>query len=214
MRMYLSSFRLGDHPERLVALVEPPGRTLLIANAVDAYADEVRRADGVAREIAELRSLGLTASELDLREHLDDAEGLTDALATCQLLWVRGGNTFVLRYLFARTGLDRIVREAVAADSLAYAGYSAGVILIQRTLKGSEIVDDPEAVRRMYGAEPIWTGLGLIDYAVVPHYESPGHPETEACGRLAAHYRATGVVHRTLRDGQAIVVHGASTVIV
>jgi len=212
--MYLSSFRLGDHPERLAALVKRPGRTLVIANAVDAYADEERRRTGVEWEISQLGALGLTASELDLRDHLDDPRPLSRLLATCDLLWVRGGNTFVLLYLFARTGLDKLVLDALARDALVYAGYSAGVLVLQHTLKGAELVDDPEAVRRFYGAEPAWDGLGLIEYAVVPHFESRGHPETEACGRLAEHYRATGVAHRTLRDGQAIVIDGRSTELV
>jgi dipeptidase E len=195
----------------LAALVKKPGRTLVIANAVDAYADDERRRAGVEREIAQLGALGLPATELDLRDYLDDPTPLPGLLDSCDLLWVRGGNTFVLLYLFRRTGLDRLVLDALARDSVVYGGYSAGVLVLQHTLTGAELVDDPDAVRRLYAAEPVWDGLGLIEYAVVPHYESPGHPETEACGRLAEHYRATGVAHRTLRDGQAIVIDGTST---
>jgi hypothetical protein len=45
----------------------------------------------------------------------------------------------------------------------------------------------------------------------VPHYESPGHPETEDIGRVAERYRREGVPHKTLRDGQALVVDGDNT---
>jgi len=45
---------------------------------------------------------------------------------------------------------------------------------------------------------------------ILPHFESPGHPETEAVGRAVGRFRAAGLPHRTLRDGQAIAVEGAA----
>ncbi len=54
VRLYLSSFRMGDHPEHLVALVGGDGRRgVVIANAMDDAPSEVRRA-GVERELAAL----------------------------------------------------------------------------------------------------------------------------------------------------------------
>ncbi len=49
MRMYLSSFRMGDRPERLVELLDGPGPAVVIANAIDGVPDDVRR-EGVERE--------------------------------------------------------------------------------------------------------------------------------------------------------------------
>ncbi|MFF7245245.1 hypothetical protein ACFZBU_15235 [Embleya sp. NPDC008237] len=49
----------------------------------------------------------------------------------------------------------------------------------------------------------------VLDHAVVPHIDSPGHPETELLAAVAADYRARGVPHRTLRDGQVLVIDGA-----
>jgi dipeptidase E len=94
------------------------------------------------------------------------------------------------------------------ADAAVYGGYSAGVCVLIPSLRGLEIVDDPEAVTQVYGDRPIWDGLGVLDHAIVPHFDSPDHPESEACGRVAAHYRATGVPHRTLRDGEVLVIDG------
>jgi dipeptidase E len=45
----------------------------------------------------------------------------------------------------------------------------------------------------------------------VPHVDSPGHPETELVAAVAQFYRDHDVRHRTLRDGQAIVVDGTSS---
>jgi hypothetical protein len=55
-----------------------------------------------------------------------------------------------------------------------------------------------------YGSE------NVLDYVIVPHVDSPDHPETERCAAVADRLRADGVPHRTLRDGQAIVVDGSA----
>jgi dipeptidase E len=205
MRMYLSSFRMGDHPERLVALLDPPGPAAVIANAID-QAEAGERLEGVQRELDALGELGIDAEDLDLRDYFGAAERLAADLARYRLVWVRGGNTFMLRHALAESGADEILTGLVAQDALVYGGYSAGCCVLAPSLRGLELVDDPEAVTETYGVPPIWDGLGLLEYAFVPHVDSPGHPETEACGRLAEHYRATGIPHKTLRDGEAIVV--------
>ena len=76
------------------------------------------------------------------------------------------------------------------------------------TLRGLELVDNPAAVLSVYGAPPVWEGLGILDYVIVPHVDSPDHPETARCAAVASRYRAQGVPHPTLRDGEAIVVDG------
>jgi dipeptidase E len=85
---------------------------------------------------------------------------------------------------------------------------------LSSTLRGLEVVDDAGAVMRIYGAEPVWDGLGLLKEAFVPHYQSPGHPETAAMDLVATRYRAEGVGYRPLRDGQALLINGADTEIV
>ena len=205
MRMYLSSFRMGDHPERLIALLDPPGPAAVIANAID-QAEAGERLEGVQRELDALAELGIDAEDLDLRDYFGATDRLAADLARYRLVWVRGGNTFLLRHALAESGADEILTSLVARDALVYGGYSAGCCVLAPSLRGLELVDDPEAVTETYGVPPIWAGLGLIEYAFVPHVDSPEHPETEACGRLAEHYRARGVAQRTLRDGEAIVV--------
>ena len=209
MRLYLSSFRMGDQPERLVELVEPGRRAAVIANAMD---DQPRdeREEGVQRELAALSELGLEAEELDLRAFVDPPGRIAAELRRYSLVWLRGGNVFMLRYALAASGADAALVELLRRDELVYAGYSAGPCVLGPTLRGFEIVDDPTAVHAVHGAEPVWDGLGVLDYVIVPHVDSPGHPETERCDALAARYRAQRVPHRTLRDGEAIVIDSRS----
>ncbi len=214
MRLYLSSFRMGDHPERLVTLVGGDSRrTVVIANAMDDAPLEVRRA-AVELELAALAALGIDAAELDLRDYFGQERRLRDDLAGVSLAWLRGGNVFMLRYALDRSGADAVFRELLAADALVYAGYSAGPCVLSPSLRGLELVDDPGAVTRIYGSPPVWDGLGVLGEAFVPHYRSPEHPETTAIDQVVARYRAEQVAYRTLRDGQAMIVNGADTLIV
>lgn len=214
MRLYLSSFRMGDHPEHLLALIGADGRrAVVIANAMDDAPPEVRRA-GVDRELAALADLGLGAVELDLRCYFGQQQRLRGELAGAGIAWLRGGNTFMLRYALSRSGADKVLGALLAADALVYAGYSAGACVLAPSLRGLELVDDPDAVERVYGSPPVWDGLAVLPEAFVPHYQSPGHPEAAAIELVVARYRADGVAHRTLHDGQAMVVNGPSTEIV
>ena len=213
MRLYLSSFRMGDHPEYLTALAGESGRSaVVIANALDDAPAGVRRS-GVGNELAALAGLGFDAVELDLRDYFGDQQRLRRDLGGFCLAWLRGGNVFMLRYALFRSGGDVIFRDLLAADTLVYAGYSAGACVLSPSLRGLEAVDDAGAVTRVYGAEPVRDGLGLLDEVFVPHYRSPGHPETAAIERVVARYEADGVAYRALRDGQVLLVNGASAVL-
>jgi dipeptidase E len=205
---------MGDHPEHLVALTGGDSRRkVVIANALDDAPPEVRRA-GVELELAALADLGLQAVELDLRDYFGQQQLLRRHLAGAGMAWLRGGNVFLLRYALHRSGADVMFRELLAADALVYAGYSAGPCVLSPSLRGLELVDDADAVTRIYDAPPVWDGLALLGEAFVPHYRSPGHPETPAIDQVVARYQADGVPYRTLHDGQALLVDGPETMIV
>ena len=99
-------------------------------------------------------------------------------------------------------------RCLLSRDVLACGGYSAGACVLAPSLRGLETVDDAGAVPRIYGAGPVWEGLGVLDHAMVPHYQSPDHPESAACEAVAHGCQAAGVAHRALRDGQALIIDG------
>ncbi|WP_405697424.1 Type 1 glutamine amidotransferase-like domain-containing protein [Streptomyces sp. NBC_01185] len=214
MRMYLSSFRTGDAPDRLLALLDEPARTCevaVIVNALDALPGEERQA-ALEREIDALTALGLRPVELDLRAFFDEpSTRAAEALSRFPLVWVRGGNVYVLRHALARSGADLALTDLLRRDAIVYAGYSAGACVLAPDLHGLERCDDPRAVLAAYGAPARRDGLALLDYVVVPHIDSPGHPESEVLGTVAELYRAAGTPHQPLRDGQAIVINGGST---
>jgi dipeptidase E len=209
MRLYLSSFRMGGCPEQLVELARGGRRAAVIANATDVYAAE-DRADAVEREMDALAALGFEAEEVDLRRYFDGADVHSD-LQRYDVVWVRGGDVFTLRYTLARSGADEAIVSLLHGDAVVYGGYSAGPCVLGPTLRGLERVDNPEYLKLLYGEEPLWAGLGVLDFCVVPHVDSPDHPESPACNLLAEHYRQAGTPHRSLRDGDVLIVDGEAS---
>lgn len=200
MRLYLSSFRIGAHPDRLVALAGNGRRTALVPNALDGLPADARETS-LRRDLDDLDAAGLEVTLTDLRE-----PGTVSSLATYDIVWVRGGNVFVLRRVLADTGADTVLRDLVRRDAVVYGGYSAGACVLAPDLSGLRLVDDPAAV-----AEPIMTGLGLLDRPFVPHVRSPGHPETAACDAVSAAYASAKRPHWALRDGEVLLVTGDET---
>lgn len=213
VRLYLSSFRLGDHPEHLVRLAGEGARVAVVANSIDGAPADIRR-EGVQREVDDLGGLGLRPTELDLRD-LAGAGEVEAALDGVDAVWVRGGNSFVLRVAMSRSGADAVLADAVRRDSLVYAGYSAGPCVLAPSLRGLELVDPVEDVARVWpGADLVWEGLGVLDRAFVPHWSTPGHPETELIDDVVARYDTDGTPYWKLRDGQVLLVEGDSSAVV
>ncbi len=209
MRLYLSSFRIGDRPDLLLAMLRTERPVAVIANSIDGAPDDVRR-EGVKLELRALAALGLDAEELDLRQYFDaaDTSALETALRRYEVAWLRGGNAFTLRYALNRSGADEVLPRLLAEDAIVYAGYSAGPCCLAPSLRGLELCDDADEVRQLYAEPTIWDGLGVIDEAFVPHLDTPGHPETELVAKVADLYERTGVPHLRLSDGDVYVVDG------
>lgn len=199
MRLYLSSMDLGAHPEHLVSLAGRGVRARVVMNALDDFPDERRHFLGVGTQA--LQDLGFIADELDLRTCFDAPDRLAQSLEDAGLIWVNGGNTFLLRRAMARSGFGDVVRALLDRDLLAYGGFSAGVCAVTPSLRGIEFLDDPDV-------SPIWEGLGLIDYYVAVHYRTG---DDEPIQRTVRYYREHGMPYVALRDGEVIVVESSRT---
>ncbi len=203
------------------------GRVGVIAAAADAW-PPTARASAVVSDVMPLTRLGFAPEEVDLRDYIEsdghaNANALEERLTEFDMLWVRGGNTFVLRAQMARSGADHVIRKLLRNDSLVYAGYSAGACVMAPTLHGLDSCDDPTEVVATCGMNPLWDGLGVVSFAIVPHHP-PAEPPVAGSSALledAAGVRRTvdalrlaGIEYRTLTDDQAIVVNGDRTELV
>lgn len=197
---------MGDCPEQLMELTRGRTKAVVIANATDTY-PPADRPEAVDRELSGLSALGFSATELDLRDYFERGD-VAVALSDADLLWIRGGDTFALRYSLAKSGADRKIVRLLQDDAVAYGGYSAGICVLAPTLRGLEISDDPQSVQRLLEAETLWEGLGILDFCIVPHIGAPGHPGDATCEQIAERYRADGTPHTTLHDGEVLMIDG------
>lgn len=206
MRLYLSSYRIGDRAGSLLALLGSGKRAAIVSNALDAISDTARSIfrDEVYDPHVEMASLGLETEELDLRRYFGQPQALRSKLSGFDLVWVMGGNAFVLRRAMKQSGFDDVITGMLERDEIVYGGFSAGAVVAAPTLRGIELMDDPTEVPAGYDPEVVWEGLGLIDYAIVPHFRSP-HPESAAAERAVRHMCSRGMRYRALRDGEVIV---------
>lgn len=204
MKLYLSSYKLGDNPQALADLVGKNKRTAIIPNSRDVDTDIARREAGIQNEKDELSRIGLHPQELDLRKYFGKEEELRRKLAEFGSVWVLGGNTFTLRRAYKESGMDSWLRQQADNEEFVYAGYSAGICVLSPSLKGLEIVDSPNPIAEGYPPDVIWEGVGLIDFAIAPHYQS-NHPESEAVDKLVEYYKKNQLEYKALRDGEVII---------
>ena len=205
MKLYLSSNGLGSEADRLASMPSNNKRAAVIFSALDFSNEAERKQASINREIDALDQLGLEAEEFDLRRYFGRPDLLRQEASAFGLLWVIGGNTFVLRRAMAQSGLDRFLAERRDSDALVYAGYSAGVCVLAPTLRGIDLVDDPYEVPEGYQEQVIWDGLSLIDYCIAPHYRS-GHEESEKIDRAVEYFIDNKILFKALHDGEVIIV--------
>jgi dipeptidase E len=156
---------------------------------------------------AEFKALGLEPHEVDLRAHFGDVASLRQRLAGFDLVWVMGGNSFVLRRAMKQSGFDTVIRDMLDRDAIAYGGYAAGAVVAGPSLRGHELMDDPFELPEGYDDQLIWSGLGLTPFAIVPHHLSR-HPEAAAAEKVVSYMRARRTRYRALKDGEVIVQVG------
>jgi dipeptidase E len=201
MKLYLSSYRLGNHGPELARMVGGARRVGIVRNALDFSTDMGRLERGRVQEFSDLHALGLLPEILDVREYFDASARLQAAIDNLDALWVVGGNAFILRRAIHQSGLDRVLAKKAANSAFVYAGYSAGSCVTGVTLRGLQFADDPVTVPPGYSPDPIWAGLGFVPFALAPHYRSP-HPESGLVEDVIDAYIKEKTPFIVLRDGE------------
>ncbi len=197
---------MGNETDRLPALVAGNNRTAYVHNAMDGYDDKVRVQEGINRDIAELEAEGLNVEIVDLKDYFGNANALRQRLEPFGVIWVRGGNTFVLRRAMQLSGLDELLKEWYATQwNVLYGGYSAGVCVLCPSLHGIHLAD--EADSQPYGAQyaTMWDGLDILPYHIAPHYRSD-HFESPLIEKCVAYYIEHKMLFIALHDGEVRII--------
>ncbi len=204
MRFYLSSYKLGNEPEKLKELV-PNGKIGYIPTALDfSSADPERRAAHIEKDMSSIRELGLECELINLRDYFGKQDELKQKLEDLGAIFISGGNVFVLRQAMKLSGLDEILKELQNNQDFLYAGYSAAGCVLAPSLKAYEIVD-PVDTPYIELKDVIWEGLGFVDFAFMPHWNS-NHPESALIEKEIEYCEQNNIPYKAIKDGEVIII--------
>jgi dipeptidase E len=205
MKFYLSSFKIGDKSSELARLMAENKRIAYIPNAGDYTNASPKRKDWEKSDMESLQNIGLTVEYLDLQKFFGKTESLRKKLNEFGGVFIRGGNTFILRQAMKLSGFGEIFQELLDKEDFVYSGYSAGICVLSTDFGALQIVDDPTDNPYKELQETIWKGLGYLDYIILPHYKSD-HPESADIDKEIEHCKKNNIPFKTLRDGEVIII--------
>jgi dipeptidase E len=207
MKYYLSSFKLGNETSKLKDLVSKTNKKFgYIPNAIDfTSADPVRKFKHIEDDMNDIRQYGVEIEVLDLKNYFGKKEVLKTKLGTLGGLYVSGGNTFVLRQAVHLSGLEEIFTDLQSREDFVYVAYSAGVCILTPTLKPYAITDDANDYPYKELKSQIWEGLGILDFAFEPHYNSD-HPESKSTDIEIQHCIDNKILFKAYRDGEVLIL--------
>jgi dipeptidase E len=195
MKLYLSSYRIPTPNDLEELLGKPLNQTTvaLIANAKDYYTERPR--NFTVSEFAKyMEGLGLSVDEVDLREY-NSGDSLIEKLKAYDLIYVSGGNTYMLRYEVRRSGFDNVIKELLDNGKV-FAGFSAGALVAGISIAGVEMDDEPQ-----FAEEVIKEGLNLVPFVILPHVDNPEYKDIRLTFRDL--HKDKDIIE--LKDSQAVV---------
>lgn len=202
MKFYLSSYKIGQEVEKLKNFMQGK-RMGFIPNSVD-YLELKSRQESNDKNMKDISDIGIDIEILDLRDYFGKMSQLEEKIKTLWGVWVRGGNTFILRQAMKLSGFDDIIQR-MDRDDFVYGGYSAGICILAPSLVALQQVDNPHIMPYKELQEVIWDGLWLLDYIILPHYKSD-HPESADIDKEVDYCTRNNIRYKTLSDGEVIVI--------
>lgn len=161
--LFLTSAGMQVKEEILKILLKPPNQ-IKLAHITTASKPEPDTSY-VKKDVKVMEELGFQAEDIDIAGK-SEAE-LRELLSSFDVIYVQGGNTFHLLKYARESGFDKVVTELIDRGVI-YIGVSAGSIIAGPNIETS-------------GWDPAWdtndvnlqdlTGLNLIPFTIVPHFE-------------------------------------------
>jgi len=180
--------------EKVVSLLPNVRKVAFIPTAAKPYPD----APWMRIDRDRLVSLGLEVADLDL--DTASREETKNAVESADAIFVGGGNTFYLLEKVKKTGFGEVVKNAIAKGKT-YIGSSAGSIIAGPDIESVESLDD----RSKANLENT-IGMGLVNFAVLPHFDSPKYKERNE--KILEKYKNWSYKTVPLNDNQFVVPKG------
>lgn len=205
MKYYLSSYKFGNHADKLKLMLPQGAKVAHINNARDSkmVSDKIRNKH-LKEEMTFMDSLGFVSEHLDLKHYFGKKKQLRKKIHSFNGVWICGGNAFVLRQAMKLSGFDNMFNELHFKKDFFYGGYSAGICVLSDSLKYIQFVDNSNDFPYKEIKETVWDGLKLFNYGILPHYKS-NHPESEAIEKAVKRCIDNKWPFKTLKDGEVLI---------
>ena len=95
-------------------------------------------------------------------------------LLLSNILVISGGNTFTLLHNLQKSGLDKTIGEFTRKSDFVLAGFSAGAIVLTPSIDVSSLPNFDENLVELED----FSGLGVVDFEVFPHYNERSQKAT------------------------------------
>ena len=109
-------------------------------------------------------------------------ETVKEKISETKIIFVSGGNTFYLLQELKKKNLISYLRGKIE-NGLLYIGESAGSVITAPNIEYADIVDDKALATELND----YTGLNLVDFYVVPHFEE--EPFVESSRKVVGLYK-------------------------
>lgn len=206
MKFYLSSYKFGNDYNQLTRMLPKGAKIGHINNSRDwLCVNEENKKKSLIEEMLFLENLGFKCEHLDLKDYFGKEEFLNKKLDELDGIWVCGGNTFVLRQAMKLSGFDIIFKDLLRRKDFFWGGYSAGICILCDSLKYIDQVDDANNFPYKEINIPIYEGLGVFNYALLPHYKS-NHEESELIEKEVERCIKNKWFFKVLKDGEVLIL--------
>jgi len=174
-------------------------RIAFIENAADVIPDSEPWVRSIRNAF---KRRGYQVEPIDLRVWQRRPEQLARRLASKDVIWLGGGNTYYLRWILKASGADHIIRRLVR-DGKVFCGWSAGAIVAGPTIEHFELMDNAEDA-----PELVLEGLNLTQIIIIPHIDNADFIEGAHLANMQL--QAAGYSTLPLGDTEALVIDGCS----
>jgi dipeptidase E len=155
-------------------------------------------------ELNEKSFKGLARLEVINAELMTQKE-IEDVLRRASMVYVPGGNTFLLNHRLHMSGVLPYLRKKIQSG-LPFVGFSAGMIVCGPNILTSKDMNTLET--------PHFDGLNLVPFNFFAHYADDGYGQSVHDDWLADYYFFHDNAVLMLRDGAYVKVNGKKTTLV
>jgi dipeptidase E len=201
MKLLLTSagIRTPELAESLASLTGKPLKNINVAVINEAAAVEPGDKTWFFNEMNDLRKY--VGGDIDFVDLLAlNTDEVEERIAFADVIYVVGGNPDYLLYLYRKTGFANFLKDTLLNEKV-YVGSSAGSMVLGRRGSTNEY-QNYYGEERNFGTTDY---LGIVDFVIKPHFESPDLPKNHQNILLKASAAEEQLIY-AIRDDQAIIV--------